>query len=73
MLLKFVNKFLILTHLNNIQPEVLQRTNPPTFLAFFNNLSSLQRYDTEQNYGILQRVVQRLPKHNLKISHHRHI
>jgi hypothetical protein len=39
----------------------------------FNNLNSLQIYDTAQSYRILHRVVKRLSQHNLKISHHRHI
>jgi hypothetical protein len=38
-----------------------------------NNISSLQRYDIAQNYGILHEVVQRLSQHNLKMSNHRHI
>jgi hypothetical protein len=36
-------------------------------------VNSLQRCVIAMNYIILHRVVQRLPQHNLKISHHRHI
>jgi hypothetical protein len=43
------------------------------FIRLWPKLNSLQRYDIAQNYRILNRVVQRLSQHNLKISHHRHI
>jgi tRNA C32,U32 (ribose-2'-O)-methylase TrmJ len=41
----------------------------------FNNskISSLQTYDTAQNYRILHKAVQRFSQHNLKMSNHRHI
>jgi hypothetical protein len=37
--------------------EVLEITDPPTFLTSFNTLHSLQRYDIAPNYGILHAVV----------------
>jgi hypothetical protein len=43
------------------------------FIHLRRKLNSLQRYDIEQNYRILHRVVQRLSQHNLKISHNPHI
>jgi hypothetical protein len=55
------------------EQDVLEKTNPPTFLKLFNKLNSLQIYDTAQNYKILLRVVHRLSQHNLKFWHHRHI
>jgi hypothetical protein len=36
-------------------------------------LSSLQRYDTEQNYRSLHKVVQRFSQLNHKITNHHHI
>jgi hypothetical protein len=43
------------------------------FIHLRRKLYSLQSYNISQNDRILQRVVQRLSQHNLKISHHRHI
>jgi hypothetical protein len=43
------------------------------FIHLWRKLNSLQRYDIEQNYIILHRMVQRLSEHNLKISNNRHI
>jgi hypothetical protein len=53
--------------------EVLEKSNPRTFLILFNKLKSLQRYDIAQNCRILHRVFQHLPQHNLKILQHWHI
>jgi hypothetical protein len=48
--------------------------NDKSYVIFNNNkIYSLQTYDTEQNYRILHKVVQRLSQHNLKMSNHRHI
>jgi hypothetical protein len=51
-----------------------KKTNPFTFRVLFNDeLNSLHRYDTAQNYWFLHRVVQRLSQNNLRISHRRRI
>jgi hypothetical protein len=42
-------------------------------IKFDNKLNSMQRYDIPQYYRTLHREVQRLYKHNLKISHHGYI
>jgi hypothetical protein len=45
--------------MQNIQQEVVKRTNSPTFFTLFENkLKSLQIYDIAQNYRILHRMVQ---------------
>jgi hypothetical protein len=45
----------------------------PSFLISFNNLNSLQTYDSAQNYIILHREVKRLSQQNPEIWNHRHI
>jgi hypothetical protein len=47
--------------------------NEKCCIKYINKSSSLQNYDSVQNYKILHRVVQRLSQHNLKISHRCHI
>jgi hypothetical protein len=46
------------------------------YILYFSHLkwklNSLQSYDT-QTYSIVHRLVQRLPQHNIRISHHLHI
>jgi transcriptional regulator GlxA family with amidase domain len=54
--------------------EILEITNPPTFLTLINNrLNILQTHDIAQNYKIIRRVVQRLFQLKLKISYLRYI
>jgi hypothetical protein len=54
--------------------DVMERTNKPAFIKLFDlKSSSSQRYNIAQNYRKLNRVVHRLPQHNLKISNHSHI
>jgi hypothetical protein len=69
--------FLTLTH--RISCIILSYCQPSNAnnLIYFNNLrqelNSLLRYDTAQNYRTLHRVIQHLCQQNLKISHHHHI
>jgi hypothetical protein len=54
------------------EQEVLERTNPPTFLALFNELN-VYKGMTLHKITEFYTVFKRLSEHNLKISHHRHI
>jgi hypothetical protein len=56
-----------------LQNYVVIMLNEKCCIKYNKKSSSLQSYDTAQNYNILHRVVQRLSQHNLKISHHCHI
>jgi hypothetical protein len=48
------------------EQDVPERTTPPTFLALFIKLNTLQRYRIAQNYRVLHRVVQNLSQRVLK-------
>jgi hypothetical protein len=55
-----------------VRAEVLDINNPSIFLKLFNQLHSLQRYDAEYNYGILE-WFSVCPNLTSNFDHHRHI
>jgi hypothetical protein len=70
----FLRREHYVVELTRTEQKVLQRHNPPTFLALFNSkLDTLQRHDITDDYRILHIVVQCLSYHNLKILHRHHI
>jgi hypothetical protein len=57
-----------------LQNYAFNMPNAKESIKFNNNkLISLQMYDTTQSYRTIHRVVKRLSKHILNISHHRRI
>jgi hypothetical protein len=54
------------------QKEVQEGTNPPTYFTSLNKLNIVYKNITLHIITKFYRVVQRLSRHNLNISHHRH-